>query len=217
MSVKDGWSPADLMPYLNLAIPDLPMEMKEKVVARYAEAWRTYHNYCHILWMIKTAEQLFKSKLTAREWRLLLIIIIYHDIVYYVGKPAGYNERESAEYAIDDMFYAEDLYEDEDIVWDAIVATTKHNLDEVPESYAWLVSIVLDLDLMTLGADWSVFSDNTERLWSEQKQTHTLEEFTVNSARWATSLLTRPFLYHTLEFQHLEATARANLTRLATE
>lgn len=214
MNKSDGFAAEDLILYLNIALPHLPEERVRALVAAYSESWRTYHYFAHILNMIEGAEVRFRHKLSDIKWRMLLCMILYHDVVYKLGQEPGWNERESANYFARDLNLAQEGHVFESTVWAGIYATATHTLDGVPQQYHQLVAMLLDLDLAGLGSEWVVFSGHTEAVWGEYQTITARDKFDEGRALWATEFLKRPMIYHTTELAWLEPHARNNLGQL---
>lgn len=197
------------------AIPGTTITQQDALLCAYMEIWRRYHHFYHIWYMIEAAFATFRAELTLREWRMLLSMIIYHDVVFKLGREFGWNENESALWAerdmraagIDEAFIAG--------VMAGIRATATHTLNEVPTEFKHIIAMLLDLDLMGLGLIWKKFIKNTELLWQESLPHFTSEQYIAGRKKWAGTFLARPKIYHTEKMSFLETPARANLARLA--
>ena len=201
--------------YLKEVLPKLSAKDIELVLDAYSEHWRTYHNIGHIFNMIKNAIQHFRHLCNDEEWRALLTMILYHDVVYKVGEKAADNERASADLMSDhlDTFPSPTWFGV--CVWAGIFATKSHGLEGVPEQYRKIVAMLIDLDLIGLGLSETEFKENTEAIWLEFQPVTTRHEYDRGRERWARSFLERPKIYLTDIFYDLfEKQARKNLEQL---
>lgn len=184
-----------------------------RLLQSYSEVWRSYHNSSHIMQMLMLSRR-FDIKLTNHERQLLELMILYHDAWYKIGRPAGENERRSADWACQDLH-------NEDIVFlqalrEGIEATITHTLANIAKSNTVVVSTLLDLDLWGLGQKPEYFKRTSERIWREFQPIATREEFNKGRSAWARKFLdSRNTIYHTPLFSQFEDQAKQNLTALA--
>ncbi len=192
-----------------------------EVVALYCEIHRDYHDIrhpismWHIVLMLKQAGKLDSNV----DERLLLLLILLHDVIVKLGRVKGWNERMSAELAqnhLRQLGAPEDFI---DIVHYGITCTISHVIDhhlrdDMPTVW-YTVTLLLDLDLFGLGQDAKSFAVDTERVWQEFCAVATREEYDDGRILWARSFLERQRIYHTEVFKHLEVQAQKNLRALA--
>jgi len=123
----------------------LPVDPLYAMFTSYTSKFRQYHNINHIAEALMNAQKLKKDLDLAQ-----VHAIMFHDIVYDFGVPAGQNERKSAEEAakyLKEMGYPDEHVED---VCSMIEATAKVLGPEVPDLSVreWTVC---GLDLYPLG------------------------------------------------------------------
>lgn len=194
----------------------LDQEVPIRITNAYTERWRTYHNYLHILQMLRLAETF---GLSSKILQNLNLLIVYHDIQYKVLRASGYNELSSFKWAKADIETSQildpiSLKRTCRMLKQGIMATVDHSLNKVNAAYVMEVSLLLDLDLWILAQDFFVFNQYNENIWGEYQPILTREEFLTGRADWAQSFLKRPRIYLTEHFQHLEDRARHNLSGL---
>ena len=200
---------------LHQVLPKLTREKISLVVEAYSERWRTYHNLSHIWGMVQSAQNQFRSLCSDEEWRALLTMIIFHDVVYKVGDAGKDNERASADMMADMLNTMNESLWFELCVWAGIYATKTHSLEGVSEQYRNIVSMIIDLDLEGLGLSAEKFTQNTESIWHEFEPITTREKYDRGREQWARSFLVRPHIYLTDLFKaQYEASARRNLELL---
>lgn len=132
----------------------------------------------------------------------------FHDAIFDVHSRE--NERRSAELARECLAAAG---------WSAaavatverIVLDTEQHLPSIPEART-----VIDLDLASLGAEWSVFASNTAALRCEFSHVDEAR-FAAGQRRMCERFLGRDVIYHTDWGQAFEAQARKNLKRCLSE
>lgn len=198
----------------------LVAQLVEEVVALYSENHREYHDIrhpvsmWHLVLMLKQA-----GKLDSRvDERLLLLLILLHDVIVKLGRRHGWNEWMSAELAERQLrlLGAEDTFIN--ALYYGITCSIHHTIDpELKEDKPWIwhtIACFLDLDLFGLGQNQKSFALDTERVWKEFCAVATRGEYNYGRTQWASSFLQRERIYHTEVFQHLEAPARQNLTDL---
>lgn len=141
---------------------------------RYFEPNRYYHNFEHILYMLmKYAEMRQHMKSVPYDFEEVKLIeaILWHDVIYIPGSKT--NELESAQ------LYKKSIHdnprrfrEDTTIVTDLIMATSKHfTAYTPPEEWPELTYIMMDLDLISFAADWSMFYRNNLNIMLEADST----------------------------------------------
>ena len=179
---------------------DCPESLLARVVARYAEPHRRYHDWTHILACFDARDRLTQLRLPEVDLALL-----FHDAVY---EPfASDNEAQSAELLVAEGRQAW-LHELVLQRAKALVLATRHAGTE-PDSVE--AGIVLDADLSILGEAPAAF-DTYERQVREEYAV--VDAATYAEARSAIlrGLLARPSIYATRRGQCLwESSARENL------
>lgn len=210
-----GTKPLEIAAYLRVCLPNLERAKIEAVIATYCEPWRTYHNLNRLWGMVKSAEQHFKSDCTVKEWQALLVSIIYSKAVYKVGGWLDDQERASADWASEDVHQAGGSEFLAGCVWAEIYATKTHTLDGVPAQYQKITSMLLDLNLESLGLPEKEFTQTTEAIWHEFQPIVDRQEYDRRRRIWAKGFLDRPQIFHTEKLRSLyEDQARSNLTQL---
>ena len=215
MSVHIDHTPSRLQEQLRIALPEISEERERALVRAYCEQWRTYHNFHHIWKMIHVAETVFRDQCTERQWRMLLVMILYHDVVYKVGVRAPENEIASAQWAAHDMTTCNTNKDFKWCVHHGIKATKTHTLIDIKPSHQRIVAMLLDLDLFGLGGATDAFAADTELIWHEYQPVMHRGQYDTGRCEWAKTFLTRPVIFQTPQLGHLESSARANLKRLA--
>jgi predicted metal-dependent HD superfamily phosphohydrolase len=117
------------------------ISMFTDLARRYSEPHRVYHVLTHPASMIEFG--LKKFELTDEQ----ILAIWYHDVIYTPGSPT--NEAESADY------FAEKFKDNKEINCEdvrQIILDTKSHIPSIKSS-----ELVIDLDLMGLGSDFSVY------------------------------------------------------------
>lgn len=200
---------------LHQVLPGLCHKDVSLVIDAYSEHWRTYHNLNHIWGMIGSAKTQFHSLCTNEEWRVLQIMVLYHDVVYKVGDAGKDNERASADFMADMLSTLNEPKWFESCAWAGIYATKSHSLEGVPPQYRKTTSMLIDLDLRGLGLPEEGFAKNTEAIWQEYQPIATRQQYDQGRALWAKSFMARAYIFQTELFRDLyEAQARRNLAQL---
>ena len=90
--------------------------------------------------------------------------ILAHDCVYQIGKPKGWNERESLRVWGEITGRYDTLRAG--IVEPLVLVTITHNPDDVAAPVEWkpLIAHMVDLDMAPLGADADEYDRNSENL-----------------------------------------------------
>ena len=177
----------------------------QKIVKKYANKNRHYHNLTHIEAMLKLAE---KNKEQIIDLDVLLFAIWFHDIIYKSSKKN--NEEKSAEFAVEVL--SKFSLEESQIkhVSDLIISTKKHQiiLNKNTDN-----AFLLDFDLSILGQNWDIYKIYIQNIRKEYKLYPT---FLYNSGRKKVleSFLNRKTLFFTKKYQNLfEKNARENLSK----
>jgi predicted metal-dependent HD superfamily phosphohydrolase len=220
MNKRIDMHPDQLKYHLDTALPELPAHRIEALAEAYTEERRTHHNYRYIIGMIDHGRKLYKDNMTREGWQSLVCMILYHKVVYETGQAPPWNERTSADYFLSDLGQAQPHTLPagfETKVWSGIIATATHTLDDVLPKHQRTVSQLLDLRLASLASPYETFAANTKAIWGEFKNSITREQYDEGRTKWALKFLERGKIYHTPEMEHLEQTARSNLTQMIGE
>jgi predicted metal-dependent HD superfamily phosphohydrolase len=173
-----------------------------RLVARYAEPHRRYHDWAHVLACLEARHEIEGAALPAVDLALL-----FHDAIY---EPLAHdNEARSAALLEEE---ARRAWLHEELIQRArgLVLATKHAGGEPDSEEA---CIVVDADLSILGARDDVF-DAYERGVREEYAVVDDEAYATGRAAVLRGFLARPAIYTTRRGVELwEARARANLTR----
>ena len=148
----------------------------ETIFAYYEEEWRKYHNLKHVSGLFRLLLSCDIDLFTEDEEAALVLMIVYHDIIYRVGREKGWSENESAKLCEEHLHAAHWPLHIVDMTVCGIKATIDHNLDDVPQVWHKVVSVFLDLDLM----DRIAFVTGASR-WGNH-QNHHSRKFPARSA-----------------------------------
>ncbi len=194
----------------------LSEEQKNRVINSYSEPWRHYHNCDHILNMFNIFEEsTFSHRLSEEETQAIQLMIIFHDDTYKLSREKGWNERESAKWAMFELSKASYELRFADMVWTGVVASTTHSLEDVPVDWHNSIGMFLDIDLLAgLGTTWEEFIANTKRIEREFEPLYTASEYQAGRIKWAENFLTRDKIFQTPGFAQYESVAQENLQRL---
>lgn len=174
----------------------------DELKAIYEHPYRAYHNLDHIHNML---ERLTESERFAEHPHRIVLAIWFHDIVY--DPTRSDNEVKSAEFWIRKMT---PYLLEEPLTWGkiAILATINHFPNSDPD-----IQLLLDLDLVGLGASWEIFQKNSAQI--RQEYAHVSDDaFREDRKGFLEKMLERPRLFGT-EYWHnlLEKRAKENLRR----
>lgn len=133
----------------------LPREMEGEVRDAYGERSRSYHDGLHVGGIWTTYLALGGDPNDTR----FLLADAYHDLVYEVGVPKGWNEEASARRL---LHTGRDIGLDEGLLADAagIIRATGDHLSASREQDI----LFCDLDLSGFACDRDDYEDNTRRL-----------------------------------------------------
>ena len=201
---------------LNILRPfNVPAGAHNRILNAYCESWRTYHNADHIIQMLRLSRHT-DINLSDEERQRLELMILYHDVWYKVGRSAGENEKQSAQWAVDDLAGASDeLIRLRRCLQQGINATATHSLADTNPVYVDEIATLLDLDLWGLGQEPESFQEDTEKVWQEYQPIATREEFDNGRSIWAQNFLSsRNQIYFTEPFLDREEMAQRNLKQL---
>lgn len=197
-SSKHPWSTAQLA-----VATGLPDDVIARVIERYNEPERYYHNLGHIQRMFSLA-----WSCSIHPTRAQALAILYHDAVYVPGATDGMNEQLSAlllrQHAHGHATEAQ-INEATRIIHDTILHQPTGDSSR----------LVLDLDLAGLGASLQSFLADGEAIYQEVKHL-VADRQEYNQRRWAffKLLCKRPRIYQMPEFAPLEPLARANMSKV---
>jgi predicted metal-dependent HD superfamily phosphohydrolase len=198
---------------IKFAVPSLNRYDVLRTISKYNEPWRRYHNAGHIIKMFNLAPKM-PGLLSSTEQSLLNMMIIFHDVEYKLGREAGWNEQESADYATEVLERSGELPTHILQVRIGIIATITHSLDEVPKKLQELVGFLIDTDLLAgLGTNQEEFAHNSLRIMLEHSPCYTSKEYRQGRREWAQRMLGREKIFVTERFsERYEKIARDNLT-----
>lgn len=184
------------------------------ILDSYSEPWRQYHNCDHILKMLDLLQVVGAENLSADDIHAIQVMIIYHDVVYKIGREKGWNESESAAVASRQLkvnSFSSDLL---DLVCTGIIATTNHELPDA--KWKHLMGLFLDIDLFVgFGATWKEFDANTKLLETEFSPLYTVVEYRDGRAKFAKTFLERDAIFITSHFCEYEQEVRRSLSRMS--
>lgn len=158
----------------------------QKLMFRYTESSRAYHNLNHLRHMFKTLDNQPISP--SIGWA-----IFYHDAIYVPGSSS--NEHESALLAEHDLCF---LGEKKDIIHQTSIMILKTQSHQFPESYE--EKLLLDSDFAILGSspeDYQQYCLNIRR----EFKALTDVEFYKARLRFLENLSVRETLYYTQDFK----------------
>jgi predicted metal-dependent HD superfamily phosphohydrolase len=144
------------------------------------------------------------------------IMIVYHDVVYKLGREKGWNESESAVIAGKQLTAAGYGSVFVELVTEGIECTTHHTVPESLSNWGDIIWPLIDIDLLAgFGTTWEEFSENTRLIGLEFSPLYTEQEYASGRAKFASSFLERPKIFHTPGFFKYEPIVRENLARMA--
>ncbi len=183
------------------------------ILDSYSEPWRYYHNCDHILLALKLVEQV-QPPVSALYKHALQIMIIYHDVVYKLGREKGWDERESGVIAGKHLSSAGYDPEFVGLVVVGIECTIDHAVPELLSNWAPYIEPLLDVDLLAgFGTSWEEFSERTRLIGLEYSPLYTMEEYQTGRVKFAKTFLERAKIFHDRRLQEYEILARENLQR----
>jgi predicted metal-dependent HD superfamily phosphohydrolase len=178
-----------------------PVEPLRRLVARYGERHRAYHDLRHVLACLELARTVRRELDAPAEVELALW---YHDAVY--EPRASDNEARSAEWAAAEL---RSLPGATLAAISELILATRHAVAPVGHD----ARFVVDIDLAILGADREAFDAYEAAIRSEYRWVPA-PLFRRERRAILRRLLDRPALYSTPHFRALlEERARANLAR----
>ncbi len=179
----------------------------EKIVRGLKECYsapdRHYHRGAHIIDCLETFNAVHVGMAASREIRAA---IYFHDAI--LDPRRDDNEEKSADYAKHQLLLLGYLPSFCERVADIILGT-KHTGGLVDRDQ----QIMADVDLSSLAASWSTFSENTHDIREEYHWVSD-DDFRKGRADFLKNMLKREYLYYTRSCRHLfELRARDNMTR----
>jgi len=164
---------------------------------RYGEPHRRYHTIQHIANMLYAGRELDLDDVQiAAVW--------FHDAIYEIPGPD--NEERSALLA-EQLLPARGWSADEVAAVAAIVRDTRTHTPSSERAAA-----VVDLDLMSLGAEWAVYRKNALDIRAECAQIDD-NTFRRGQREVLARFLAKERIFHTAWGSRFEAQARANIER----
>jgi len=137
----------------------------DEVIERYEEPHRYWHVISHINDLLKNINELYNiKKINKREFELLNIVTIFHDIVYNTTKKD--NEEKSVEYMLSKYENYNNINSNEKnvkIISDIILNTKTHDSNER------LCKIFNDLDTNVLDDEFINMLDWENKIYNEYK------------------------------------------------
>jgi predicted metal-dependent HD superfamily phosphohydrolase len=167
--------------------------------SNYNQPHRTYHNLDHVKYMIEHANRLYNEIEDVPEF---YAAILFHDLVYDVGAPAGRNEDRSAIMAIEVMkrtFTTEVNY---GTVY-AFIMSTEHTgtLPFISNDCA----LIADIDIANFAGSEYEFRKSSERVMNEFVPVVGQENYARGRYEFLKGMLARPKIYYTPHFNENQA------------
>lgn len=179
----------------------------DRLLSRYREKHRRYHNATHVAWVIRHVDELAATE-PVDHLGEIIAAAFYHDAVYEAAYPA--NERASARLARRDLAtlgWSEEAVERVG----AMVEATEHDADTA-NPFDVDTAVLLDADLAILGAEPAGYSAYVAGVRSEYRHVDD-DDWRAGRAAVLRTLLERPTVYRTATGRELwEDRAQANLT-----
>lgn len=178
----------------------------QNLATHYQQPHRHYHNLSHIQALLGHFDSV-RTELHQPD--SVLLAIFYHDVIYQThGKQVASNERQSADYFINELgkLLPKNVV---DRVVDLILATEKHELIDTANSD---MAYFLDMDLSILGRDEAIYQPYCQQIRLEYQH---VAKILYNFARKKAlkRFLQREPLYFTEPFfNQYETQARQNIT-----
>lgn len=177
----------------------------ERLLARYSESGRHYHDARHVLNCLRALDD-FPGKI--HDTDAVELALWYHDAIYDVHAEPGANEADSAALFRSEFgLLARDAIDGETV--ERLILATRHDVEPEDSDQA----LIMDIDLGVLGADEVRYDTYAEDIRKEYAH---IEESDYRAGRGAVlrSFLDRNAIYATRHFRKLlEKPARANLER----
>lgn len=200
---------------MTLQLPfELPDEQRVALEAAYATPPRAYHNFQHVLEVLRHYHEAAQGP----GWKQpveVALAVLYHDAIYEAGRSD--NESCSAALAaehIDRWLPTRGI--DVARVRDLIDLTARHGAF-LPGDVDEEAALFLDCDMAILGAPPEVFDAYDRGIAAEYRAVVPGWLFKINRKRFLKGLLGRERIYLTPFFhERLDAQARRNLRRAVT-
>jgi predicted metal-dependent HD superfamily phosphohydrolase len=177
----------------------------ERLLARYSEPGRHYHDARHVLNCLRALDD-FPGRV--RDTDAVEMALWYHDAIYDLHADPGANEADSAALFCDEFgLLATGLVDSKSV--QGLILATRHDTEPEDSDQA----LIMDIDLGVLGADQVRYDTYAEDIRKEYAH---VEESAYRVGRGAVlrSFLDRKSIYATRHFRKLlEKAARANLER----
>ncbi len=179
-----------------------PARVFDALVSRYTEPGRHYHTLDHISTCLLTLDSLSAQI----DDRVALELALWaHDVVY--DPRTRDNEAQSARWIVT---WLEPHGAPPNLINQItrLILATRHAQAPDPSDEA----LITDLDLAVLGQPWDAYARyayaiRCEHAWVDDRS------YRSGRSTILDSFLNRPMIYVTPAFNHLEAQARANLSR----
>lgn len=172
-----------------------------KIVQRYSESRRYYHNLDHLNRIFILCDQM---KIEDPD---IILAIFYHDIIY--NPILGDNERKSAAFAGKSLERVGFNRERTERIGEMILATRDHLEGE----YDRATELLLDLDISILGAEideYEMYSDGVRREYSWVPD----DRFRRNRGKFLHGIFEAEHIFRTEKFRkRFEKKARENVSR----
>jgi predicted metal-dependent HD superfamily phosphohydrolase len=176
-------------------------DLRDALLARYAEPHRAYHSQQHLAECLAVADGALDLADHPGE---VLAALWFHDAVYDIGRHD--NEARSADWAREALVAAGAAPEVAQRVAQQVLATRHAALPEAGDA-----QLVVDVDLSILGAGPERFAEYEAQIRQEYAAVPAAL-FRERRSQVLAAFLARPVLYATPRLrQALEARARANL------
>lgn len=177
-----------------------------QIVKNYSSSRRHYHNLDHVATMLQTAAE-YKDQTT--DYDAVRFAIWFHDVVYKALKDN--NEEKSAKLAVKQLkkidFPAHRIQK----VSDLILKTKTHMIRDEHEDFD--TQLLLDVDLMTLGAEFNDYKEYTLKIRKEYRLVPN-KVYRVGRQKVLLHFLKAPEIYRTETFRSkYEQQARDNMKK----
>jgi predicted metal-dependent HD superfamily phosphohydrolase len=188
-----------------MALGVIFMPVGERLLARYSEPGRHYHDGRHVLACLDAFDN-FPGNV--RDNDALELALWFHDAIYDVRATGGKNEADSANLYLHEFgLLARGLFDDEKVR--RLIMATRHS----DEPDGGDEALIQDIDLGTLGAAPARYDLYAGEIRQEYEH---VEEDAYREGRSAVlrGFLGRKRIYHTRHFRKLlEKQARENMLR----
>jgi predicted metal-dependent HD superfamily phosphohydrolase len=184
----------------------------DKLIMKYIEPHRRYHNLAHIGYMFQQAHEIGSP---VNPYSNLYYAIWFHDAIYDCFQTD--NEYASARYWSEREPFLP-FYGNVDTVYSMILSTIHHTKDQDLRTAADLdTQILLDLDIASLAKPYEEYLNDSKNIRAEYSFL-TEEKWREGRMKWASTMLQRERLYYTDNaYEKWEKAARQNLTRTLEE